>query len=374
MSGTAYRKRLKADLDRWLARGLLLEDQRAAILADLGEVRPALSAAGALGIVGATLLGLAVIALFAANWDAIPRLGRPGLVLAVLWAGLIGAARVGRTRPLWAEGLTLIAALVFAAGIGLVGQMYNIPGEPRAALALAALGGIVIAAATDRAAPLAAAAAFAGLAYGGDLFGGVFGQSGRSGFGSSDVLMIAFLIASGALAWRQRSRLNLHALLLLGGLAVWTLLAKGFALAEGLGRALESWEPATATVAFLWIGLGLWARTHTRPGARTLAGYAAWYGLFALGVWGAGEAWDDGMGLVHRILWLAAGIGAIALARADRHGWMLAAGIVSAIVAAIVLMSDLGLSLLTASVVFGLLAAAALVAAWLLGRNRGRAA
>jgi uncharacterized membrane protein len=71
----AYKDRVGADLDRWIEQGLVAKDKRAAILATLPETRR-LDAATALAWIGGALLGIAIIAFVAANWDGIARLAR----------------------------------------------------------------------------------------------------------------------------------------------------------------------------------------------------------------------------------------------------------------------------------------------------------
>jgi len=66
-------------------------------------------------------------------------------------------------------------------------------------------------------------------------------------------------------------------------------------------------------------------------------------------------------GLLHRIVWLAASGGVLALGRYDRHGLVTTVGVLSIIGAIWALLSDLGLDLLTAAGVFLLCAIAALV-------------
>ena len=62
----AYKDKVRQDLDRWIASGLVAPDKREAILATLPDARR-LDAATALAWVGATLLGIAIIAFIAAR-------------------------------------------------------------------------------------------------------------------------------------------------------------------------------------------------------------------------------------------------------------------------------------------------------------------
>ena len=101
----AYKDRVKEDLDRWIASGLVAPDKREAILATLPEARR-LDAATALAWVGGVLLGIAVIAFVAANWDGMPKLARFAVLLVSFlalatggaWAALVALLRDPRVR------------------------------------------------------------------------------------------------------------------------------------------------------------------------------------------------------------------------------------------------------------------------------------
>jgi uncharacterized membrane protein len=77
---------------------------------------------------GAVIVGLGVILLFAYNWHAIPRFGKMAIVL--------GALSAVHVAGLWCrhkegchgigEGLSLLGTMLFGAGIWLVAQMYHI--------------------------------------------------------------------------------------------------------------------------------------------------------------------------------------------------------------------------------------------------------
>ena len=82
----SYKQRVTADLDEWIAAGLVAADHRDAILGSIPESRR-LDGAAALAWIGAVLAGVAVIAFVAANWDGLPQLARFVLVLTVFPAG-----------------------------------------------------------------------------------------------------------------------------------------------------------------------------------------------------------------------------------------------------------------------------------------------
>lgn len=121
-----YRQRLTRDIDRWIGAGWIDAAHRDAILADIGPgpLRP--SALGALTILGAVLLGLSALTFVGANWDVIPRLARFGLLLACLWASLMGsgqALRLGHSTL--GHALSLLGVVLFGAAIMLTAQTFN---------------------------------------------------------------------------------------------------------------------------------------------------------------------------------------------------------------------------------------------------------
>jgi uncharacterized membrane protein len=123
-------KWLFSQLDDWVQRGLLDADQAARIrqlYPDSGLALP-WSTVLFTGL-GAVVAGLGVILLLAYNWQAIPRLGKLGLILAAL-AGLHATSlwlwpQTGWRRQV-GEAVGLLGTMFFGAGIWLVAQAYHI--------------------------------------------------------------------------------------------------------------------------------------------------------------------------------------------------------------------------------------------------------
>lgn len=125
---------LQRETSTWVERGLVTQEQAAAILAGY-EAAPAgpghwlqgrlITAVAALG---AVLVGLGVILFIGANWQAIPKFGK----LAVLFVGLVGAYGAGfwttdRLRmPSVGTAVMLLGALLFGAAVFLVAQAYHV--------------------------------------------------------------------------------------------------------------------------------------------------------------------------------------------------------------------------------------------------------
>ncbi|OAB61832.1 hypothetical protein AY599_09340 [Leptolyngbya valderiana BDU 20041] len=120
-------KRLKGDLDRWIEKGLVPAQHRQAILDDVAPARAGWSASGAVAILGAVLLAFAAVSFVAANWDAIPRIGRFAVILAALWASLLGSgAAFSRNNSALGHALAVLGAALFGAAIALTAQTFNI--------------------------------------------------------------------------------------------------------------------------------------------------------------------------------------------------------------------------------------------------------
>ena len=86
MQEATYRKRLAADLPKWLDAGWLTADGATAILASIptGGRRSTFGFSAILGTLGALLLGLGVIAFIGSNWEELPRILRFGLIVAAM--------------------------------------------------------------------------------------------------------------------------------------------------------------------------------------------------------------------------------------------------------------------------------------------------
>ncbi len=141
MQDRGYRKRLAADLPKWRDAGWVTPDGASAILAALPEGRTAFCLATVVGMFGGLLVGLGVIAFVGANWQEIPRLARLGLLAGAL-ALAYGAAGLLERKSLrvFAEAALLIAGMVFAASIALVGQSYHLSGAFADAIVLWLVG------------------------------------------------------------------------------------------------------------------------------------------------------------------------------------------------------------------------------------------
>ncbi len=352
MNDDAYRRRLTRDLDRWTAAGWIDAATQARLLADVPPGAPRLSAATTLAFAGAGLLGVAVVAFVMANWDGLPRFGRLAVVATLLGAAIGGAIWADGKRPHAQGALLLVATLVFGAGVGLVGQMYNIPGEPWAAFAMTAIAGLALSFAGEKAAPGIVGAGFAALAY-------VSREGMPAGLGAGEAGLVAALAAVAGLALLQRKKVLIHVAIWFAAFTLFVLLGRAFDWSK------DGFSTAALATCLLWALAAAWGRFAPRPGARTLYGYGVWFSLVAFWIWGfAGDG-----GLAHRAAGIAIGLALLALGRTDRHGFVLAAGIVGLLGGVAAALADLGLDLMVAAGLFLVLAVGALAAAMALARR-----
>lgn len=155
----SYSSRVRADSERWLKLGYIDQKAQHAIVADAqAHDRRALSFGSILAIMAALLLSAAILIFVAANWEAFPRLGRVGLLFAVILAGYVGGAVLKSVdHDAFGEALWLIGAAAFGGSIALIGQMYHLSGDEAQAI-LIWTAGTAVAAACLRSGPLTMAA------------------------------------------------------------------------------------------------------------------------------------------------------------------------------------------------------------------------
>ncbi len=358
----AYKDRVKQDLERWIGAGLIGADKRDAILATIPDARR-LDAATALAWVGALLLGVAVIAFVAANWDAMSRVTRFAAVL-VAFALCAGGAAWGaaNARPVLTNMLLTLAALVFAAAVGLAGQIFDITGDARTAFYIAGAAAFALAFAGR-----STGAACAGVAF--IAFGDFADRQWFSGLESDAPLMLIAAPLGAFLALRWGSAALAH----IGAIGV--IYCFGW-----FGARIEA---AAGVLLFLSILLGAfaagarWLFTQERAFASIFYGWFAWGALLFFAIAGYlpwfGAEGDANAGVAHRIVWLVASGALIALGRFDRHLIVTVIGVLSLIGAICALLTDLGLDLLASAGVFLVCAIIALVAGLMMKRSKADA-
>src|ERR1700761_9286501 len=143
MFDKTYRRRLEADLAQWEADGVIAPAAAAPIRNALPPLSPGINIAVVVAIVGGLLIAAAFLAFIAAHWTELARLFR----LVILFAGMVAANGLGgwfaRTRsPVLADLCASVGAIIFGAGIALVGQMYHLGDDFAGGMLLWAIGAL----------------------------------------------------------------------------------------------------------------------------------------------------------------------------------------------------------------------------------------
>src|SRR4029453_17264839 len=249
MFDRAYRQPLEADLARWETDGVVTPAVVAAIRVALPPIAPGINIAVVVAIVGGLLIAAAFLAFVAAHWIELARLLR----LAILFAGILSAhglgawlARAGQS--VLADLCAAVGAIIFGAGIALVGQMYHLGGDFAGGMLLWAMGALATAALTGSRGALAVALVAA------TIWSSMRILEVREPHFS---FMVVWFISAGlGLAWQSRVAAHLIALAALAwwiaealqpGIAPSFLLAYGAAMLFGPGLSLAAppWPAAS---------------------------------------------------------------------------------------------------------------------------------
>lgn len=123
-----HQRWLLGELDTWVAEGLIDAHQAAALRQRYADHSQPLPWARIIfSSIGAVLLGLGVILLFAYNWEGMHKFAKLAVVFGSLLAAHGGAIWVRqRSHPALTEGLHLLGTVLFGAGIWLVAQIYHL--------------------------------------------------------------------------------------------------------------------------------------------------------------------------------------------------------------------------------------------------------
>lgn len=357
----SYRDKVRADLDRWIGAGLVAADKRDAILRTLPE-SGRIDAATAMAWIGGLLLGVAAISFIGANWDALPRLARFVLVLTFFIAAAgAGAWAVRARRPVLSNIALMLAALLFAAAIGLTGQIFDIVGSPQAACYSAGVAAFALALAGRSTGAAVVGLVFIGL---GDFAGqGVWMFDHDAWRAMPWMILAAPLSAWLTLRWGSTALAHLSALGLIYCF-FW------FAVRREADPALLFLFSILFTAFML---SARWLFQRGKPFASVFYGWFAWAAFAFFIPAGYAALLNGTWGEAHRVAWLAAAGAVIALGRHDRHAMVTFVGVLGMIGAIFALTNDLGLNLLAAAGVFLICAIAALMAGVALRRKAGTA-
>jgi uncharacterized membrane protein len=266
MSDRAYRQRLEADLARWQADGIVTAATVAAVRSTLPPLAPGINITVVIAIVGGLLIAAAFLAFVAAHWLELPRLLRFAMLLAGILAALGLGGWFARTgRPILADLCAGVGAIIFGAGIALVGQMYHLAGDFAGGMLLWAIGALVAAALTGSRGALAVALTAACI------------WSCARGFEAQDVPHFSFVaiwLAAGGLAIAWHSRVAAH--LVAAAAFPWWIAT---AIQPGLGTSFVLSDGAA-----LLFGGGLALAATPWPRAATAGTVLSVYGAFSLAI------------------------------------------------------------------------------------------
>ena len=140
-----YHRWLRRDLDNWVDKGWVTAEGRDHILTETTPKSLAGRLPAIIAVLGAVLLGFAVMSFVSANWQEMSKLARMVLLLGAMWTALIAAWWLrNKGWPFLHEALGLIAACVFGANIMLIAQMYHIDSHFPDGILMWALGALLI--------------------------------------------------------------------------------------------------------------------------------------------------------------------------------------------------------------------------------------
>ena len=126
-----YAERLKKDIERWSAEGLIDAATAMRLTTDVdAKAVSRISFTTVFAMMAAILLGAALLLLVAANWEAMPRLLRVALLFTLILVGYVGGAVLKlRGQAAFGEGAFLLGAIAFGGSIALIAQMYHLSGD-----------------------------------------------------------------------------------------------------------------------------------------------------------------------------------------------------------------------------------------------------
>jgi uncharacterized membrane protein len=267
MSERAYRQRLEADIARWQTDGVITPVAAAAIRGTFKPVPEGVTIATVVGIVGGLLIAAAFLAFIAANWTAIARPARFGILLAgIAGAYLLGAWFDRSARPYLADLAVGVGSIVFGAAIALTGQMYHLGDDFAGGMLLFAAGALAAAVLTSSRGALAVALVVACM------------WNGMRVFELSEVHLpfLGFWLVAAilAVAWNAPTARHLVALA-----AISWLLTSGFGLERS--RVVEPVFAVTTEFSLL-LGAGLALASCGSQSLRAFGLVLSHYGAFAL--------------------------------------------------------------------------------------------
>lgn len=267
MFDKTYRQRLEADLAQWEADGVLAPAAAVSIRSALPPLPAGINIAVVVGIVGGLLIAAAFLAFVAAHWTEIARLLRFAILLAgMVVAGGLGAWFAAKGRIVLADLCASVGAIVFGAGIALVGQMYHLGDDFAGGMLLWSVGAFAAALLTGSRGALAVGLVAASI------------WTCMRIYDAPDVLHLPFVavwLIAAAVAFAWNSRIAVH-LVAIAALPWW--------IATSLRFDFDGAQPSfvLANGAALLFGAGLAIAAAPSPRALRLGSVLSIYAAFAL--------------------------------------------------------------------------------------------
>ncbi len=227
MSLFGYAAKLKKDLEYWQEQGLISPNVAVSLLKDVEARTKRRSFGSVIAILGAVLIGAAILAFVAANWGEMSKFARVSLLVSTIWV-CYGVAYVTAIRQHNAisQAFIVIGIAAFGASIMLIGQIYHLQGRNEDALFLWMLGGLATAILAGSAWGLVFATALSVGWMVSEFFAGAnklpFWSLGNDPFYYYPFLWVVFV----AMAVWLKSRVAGHLLML--GILLWSLLFMQF--------------------------------------------------------------------------------------------------------------------------------------------------
>lgn len=269
MFDKAYRQRLEADLAQWEADGVIAPAAAISIRNVLPPLAPGINIAVVVAIVGGLLIAAAFLAFVAAHWTELARLLRFAMLIAgMVVAGGLGAWFAATGRSVLADLCASTGAIIFGAGIALVGQMYHLGDDFAGGMLLWSIGAFAAALLTGSRGALAVG-----------LVAACIWTCMRT-YDAPDTLHLPFVavwLIAAAVAFAWNSRVAAH-LVAMAALPWW--------IATSIRFEFDAAQPSfvLANGAALLFGAGLAIAAAPSPRALRLGSILSTYGAFSLAV------------------------------------------------------------------------------------------
>ena len=149
--GTRMRKKLSkseyrlllTELNNQKDRGIITK-QQVEDMSTFYEEREGMNFIRILVTIGAILIGLGVLSFIASNWDYVGKVSKVMIIIAVLGGSIFTSFKLEKKYPKTSKAMIYLSALIYGAGIFLMGQIFNYGGEFTGAFLLWTIGVLLV--------------------------------------------------------------------------------------------------------------------------------------------------------------------------------------------------------------------------------------